>query len=96
MDLALPRGERHICKTNGLADNLGQSSVIETQSVSGSAPKPDFEPLERSVYFGRERLGHYSRVGERLYAAYDADNRPLGEFEAIRAAYAAVARTGGA
>jgi hypothetical protein len=92
--LALPRGERHVRKINSLPGNLGEPSGIETQSVSGAPPKPDFEPLEHSVYFGRQRLGRYSRIAERLYAAFDAEDRPLGEFRAIRAAYAAVAGVG--
>jgi len=39
-----------------------------------------FEPLERSVYVGRLRLGRYLRVRVNLYAAYDARNQLLGHF----------------
>ncbi len=41
--------------------------------------RPDLEPLEHSVYLGRERLGRYSRIGQELYAAFDAKDRLLGE-----------------
>lgn len=94
LDLALPRGERQVRKINGLTGSLGEPSGIEIQSGSGTGPKPDFEPLEHSVYFGRQRLGRYCRIAERLYAAFDAEDHPLGEFRAIRAAYAAVAGAG--
>jgi hypothetical protein len=50
----------------------------------------EFEPLEHSVYFGRERLGRYSRIGPKLYAAFDADDRLLGKFKRRKDAYAAV------
>jgi hypothetical protein len=40
----------------------------------------EFEPLEHSVYVGRQRLGRYERTGKRKYAAFDADDRLLGRF----------------
>jgi hypothetical protein len=52
--------------------------------------QPEFEPLEHSVYLGRERLGRYSRIGPKLYAAFDAKDRLLGEFKKRKDAYAAV------
>lgn len=52
--------------------------------------QPEFEPLEHSVYHGRERLGRYSRIGQKLYAAFDAKDRLLGEFKRRKDAYAAV------
>lgn len=52
--------------------------------------QPKFEPLEHSVYLGRERLGHYSRIGAKLYAAFDAKDRLLGEFRRRKDAYIAV------
>jgi hypothetical protein len=55
-----------------------------------SAAQPDFPPLEHSVYLGRERLGRYSRIGPKLYAAFDTDDVSLGEFTQRKAAYAAV------
>jgi hypothetical protein len=58
------------------------ASVISRETV--------FEPLEHSIYCGRERLGQYSRVGPKLYAAFDAKNRMLGEFKRRADAYAAI------
>ena len=52
--------------------------------------QPEFEPLEHSVYLGRERLGRYSRIGPKLYTAFDAKDRLLGEFKKRKDAYAAV------
>jgi hypothetical protein len=56
----------------------------------------EFEPLEHSVYFGRERLGRYSRIGQKLYAAFDAKDRFLGKFKRRKDAYAAVSNVSGA
>ena len=47
-------------------------------------------PLENSVYLGRERLGRYSRIGQKLYAAFDGNDRLLGQFKRRKDAYAAV------
>lgn len=52
--------------------------------------EPEFEPLEHSVYLGRERLGRYSRISPKLYAAFDASDRLLGEFKKRKDAYTAV------
>jgi hypothetical protein len=52
--------------------------------------RADFEPLEHSVYLGRERLGRCSRIGQKLYAAFDAKDRLLGRFKRLKDAYAAV------
>ncbi|MEJ1937729.1 hypothetical protein WDZ92_46650, partial [Nostoc sp. NIES-2111] len=56
-------------------------------------PKPKFEPLEHSVYCGRQRLGRYSQTGKKSYAAFDARDRFLGQFKSRRAAYAAVGQS---
>lgn len=93
--MALPRGELNVGKIKWLAENLGECADIDIQSVSGPDPKPNFEALEHSVYSGRQRLGRYSRIAPRLYAAFDAEDRPLGNFQAARAAYAAVVGAGG-
>lgn len=55
-----------------------------------SGDQAEFPPLEHSVYSGRERLGRYSRVGVKQYAAYDAGDAHLGNFKSRRAAYRAV------
>jgi hypothetical protein len=78
--MALPRGERQIKKFNDLAENLGNSHGIEFQGVSASLPKQKFEPLGHSIYVDRLRLGRYERIGNRKYAAYDANDRLLARF----------------
>jgi hypothetical protein len=93
--LALPRGDRQLNNDNSLAGNLGKSSCVEYQRVSAPLPKPKFDPLYHSVYFGRQRLGHYVRVSPVRYAAYDARDRLLGKFASKRAAFAAVGLRGG-
>jgi len=57
---------------------------------STTLQQPEFEPLEHSVYLGRERLGGYSRIGQKLYAAFDAKDRLLGQFKRPKDAYAAI------
>lgn len=89
--MALPSGERHVKKNSGLAANLGQRSSIDVQGVSGSVPKQEFEPLDHSVYYGRQRLGRYTRIAAKRYAAFDADDQPIGEFTLPRDAFWAVA-----
>ena len=49
-----------------------------------------FEPVEHSVYSGRERLGRYLRTAPRRFAAYDAADRPLGIFKKQKDACAAI------
>jgi hypothetical protein len=55
----------------------------------------EFEPVEHSVYIGRQRLGHYVRIGVRRYAAYDLRNRLLGSFTKRADALAAIDGIGG-
>lgn len=55
-----------------------------------TSQKPDFEPLEYAVYWGRQRLGRYVRTGARRYAAYDSHDGPLGAFEKRDDAWAAI------
>lgn len=93
--MALPRGEHHLSEIKRLAGNLGESGAIDIQSLSGAPPKPNFEALEHSVYSGRQRLGRYCRIAPHLYAAFDSEDRPLGNFQAACAAYAAVVGAGG-
>jgi hypothetical protein len=54
--------------------------------------KPDFEPLEHSVYSGRQRLGRYVRVAPRRYAAYDSGDRLLGNFKKRKDAWSAISQ----
>ena len=67
---------------------LSQSNVSAFDLIRDQ--QLEFEPLEHSVYLGRERLGRYSRIGPKLYAAFDAEDRFLGEFKKRKDAYAAV------
>jgi hypothetical protein len=55
-----------------------------------SDEKSDFEPLEHSVYSGRQRLGRYVRIGARRYAAYDSHDSPLGDFKRRKDAWSAI------
>src|SRR5258707_10154894 len=72
--------------------NVSQCLSQGNVSASGSSgvQQAEFELLEHSVYLGRERLGRYSRVGPKLYAAFDRKDRFLGEFKSRKHAYAAV------
>jgi hypothetical protein len=88
--LALPRGEREVNNNNKLTRILGKSHCIEDQSVSPALPKPKFEPLSHSVYFGREPLDQYVRVSPTRCAAYDAHDRHLGRFSWKQASFTAV------
>jgi hypothetical protein len=58
--------------------------------------QPEFEPLEHSVNLGRERLGRYSRIGQKLYAAFDAKDRLLGQFKRRARTRTPRSRTGAA
>jgi hypothetical protein len=60
------------------------------RSAIPKCKRADFEPLDHSVYLGRERLGRYSRIGQKLYAAFDAKDRLLGRFKRRKDAYAAI------
>jgi hypothetical protein len=53
------------------------------------------EPLECSVYVGRERLGRYVQVDRRKYKAFDANDRPLGNFRVRAGALAAIRKARG-
>ena len=73
---------------NELGENTGK--VFTTRSAGRTVK---FEPLERSIYIGRQRLGRYIRIGVRRYAAYDASNRLLGRFSKRTDALSAIDRT---
>ena len=70
---------------------LSQCNVSASGSIG--VQQSEFEPVEHSVYLGRERLGRYSRIGPKLYIAFDAKDRLLGEFKRRKDAYAAVSRS---
>jgi hypothetical protein len=49
-----------------------------------------FEPVEISVYIGRERLGQYVQTDRKQFKAFDANDRPLGSFAVITSALTAI------
>jgi hypothetical protein len=53
-----------------------------SRKSAAAAPRAQtaFEPLEHSVYVGRQRLGCYERVATARYKAYDARGRLIGNF----------------
>src|SRR6476659_7992053 len=49
-----------------------------TSAVQNAAARP--EPIQHSVYIGRERLGRYVQTDRKKFKAFDANDRPLGNF----------------
>jgi hypothetical protein len=66
------------------------SQRIVSTSGSIGVPQPEFERVEHSVYLGRERLGRYVQTGPKKYKAFDAYDRPLGNFRVRARALAAI------
>ena len=56
----------------------------------GTDPARQRKPIEHSVYIGRERLGRYAQTDRRKYKAFDANDRPLGNFRVRTRALAAI------
>jgi hypothetical protein len=48
------------------------------------------KPIEHSLYCGRERLGRYVQIDRRRFKAFDAHDRPLGNFRIRARALAAI------
>jgi hypothetical protein len=46
----------------------------------GTDTAQEQKPIEHSVYIGRERLGRYEQTGTKKFEAFDAKDRPLGNF----------------
>jgi hypothetical protein len=46
----------------------------------GTDTAQEQKPIEHSVYIGRERLGRYVQTGTKKFEAFDAKDRPLGNF----------------
>jgi hypothetical protein len=77
-------------ETIGISD---VSPCLSQANVSLAAHiKPDFEPLEHSVYSGRQRLGRYVRIRPRRYVAYDSRDRLLGNFKKRKEAWSAISQ----
>ena len=66
------------------------SKRLPKSGVSFPGEQLPFEPLAHSVYLGRLRLGRYARTAPNSYAAYDSEDRRLGEFSRPQDACAAV------
>jgi hypothetical protein len=74
-----------------ISGNVPPSSSGADRPIAAKPENPEFEPLEHSVYEGRLRLGRYVRIAPTSYAAFDAEDRSLGEFSRSSDAYAAIA-----
>ncbi len=55
-----------------------------------SRPATPFQPLERSVYVGREHLGRFTQIGKTEFEVFDAAGRRLGIARSNTAALAAI------
>jgi hypothetical protein len=51
---------------------------------------PRQKPVEHSVYLGRERLGRYVQINKKQFKAFDAHDKPLGNFRLRMRALAAI------
>jgi hypothetical protein len=81
----------HLSETIGIPD---VPLCLSHRVVSPEADKnTDFDPLEHFVYHGRQHLGRYTRIAPQRYAAYDANDCPLGEFRKRKDAWAAIGRS---
>jgi len=56
----------------------------------GADKAPRQKPIEHSVYLGRERLGRYVQMDHKRFKAFDALDRPLGNFRIRAGALAAI------
>jgi hypothetical protein len=58
---------------------------------------PNFEPVQRSVYIGRQYLGRYVQVEKTKFEAFDARQRSLGIFRSAAKSVGAISnQIGGA
>jgi hypothetical protein len=76
----------------------GSADPEQGSILLGADKAPRQKPIEHSVYLGCKRLGRYVRIDRKRYKAFDAHDRPLGNFRiraralaAIRKAWARVA-----
>jgi hypothetical protein len=72
------------------ARRIRGSADPEQGSILLGADKAPQKPIEHSVYLGRERLGRYLRIDRKRYKAFDAHDRPLGNFSIRARALAAI------
>jgi hypothetical protein len=59
-------------------------------STKTSGNRKRQKPVEHSLYFGRERLGRYVQLDRKRFKAFDARDRPLGNFRVRTRALAAI------
>jgi hypothetical protein len=52
--------------------------------------KSDFEPIERSLYLGRRKLGRFVQTDKRQFEGFGPDDRSLGLFETSKQVLAAI------
>jgi hypothetical protein len=70
---------------------LDVSPCLSHGTVSAACEKRRrFKPLNYSVYIGRERLGRYVQTDREKFKAFDANDRPLGNFRVRARALAAI------
>jgi hypothetical protein len=61
-----------------------------SKKTRGADKPAQQEPIEHSLYLGRERLGRYVQMDQKRFKAFDALDRPLGNFRIRARALAAV------
>jgi hypothetical protein len=52
--------------------------------------KPEFDPIERSLYLGRRNLGRFIQIDERQFEGFGPDGSSLGLFETSKQVLAAI------
>jgi hypothetical protein len=52
--------------------------------------KPDFEPIERTLYLGRRRLGRFVQTDKKQFEGFGPDDCSLGLFETSKQVLAAI------
>ena len=67
-------------------------SVVSHRNSSASIghQMPRQRPIQHSLYFGRQRLGRYVQTDRKEFKAFDALDRPLGNFRVRARALAAI------
>lgn len=66
------------------------ASRTTSKEVRGDRRSSWLKPIEHSLYLGRERLGWYVQIDHKRFRAFDALDRPLGNFRIRTRALAAI------
>jgi hypothetical protein len=66
------------------------ASRTTSKEVRGGQRASRLKPIEHSVYLGRERLGRYVQMDRKRFEAFDALDRPLGNFRVRARALTAI------